>query len=199
MIIEVFDHMHECTPQEIQRLQSAVPLWRAEQAMRFNHLQGQYACLKSWEMLMELMQRAFGVDAYEHLEVEKNEHGKLFFRDYPDYCFNISHCKAAIAVAVAARPIGIDIEQMRRVEQSLIDYTMNDSEQRQIREANDPTRYFIRLWTQKEAALKCRGTGLAIKKEQSLRDTLSSISDLELHTNDNPAKSYIWSVAVARI
>ena len=52
------------------------------------------------------------------------------------------------------------MESIRSYRPSLVSYTMNDAEQRQIAAAERPEVEFIRLWTQKEAVLKLRGTGL---------------------------------------
>ena len=53
---------------------------RRTEALRYKHLFGQFACLKSWLMLKELL-KPLGVN---NLEMGQNEHGKPFLVHYPD-------------------------------------------------------------------------------------------------------------------
>ena len=59
-----------------------------------------------------------------------NEHGKPFIEGGP--YFSISHCKNGIAVAVNDEPIGIDIEHIRRADESLIERTMSEEESQRL-------------------------------------------------------------------
>lgn len=156
--------MNECTESDVARLLPIVPAFRREQALRFSHLFGQWTTLKAWELLMSLV----GGKAEE---VYYGPHGKPYLKNGP--YFSISHCKTAVAVAVdSEREIGIDIESIRHADEALIERTMNKEEQAMIREAKDKDRMFTRLWTQKEAVLKARGTGLV----DELPQVLSSLS-----------------------
>ena len=89
---------------------------------------------------------------------EYTSYGQPYWPDGP--YFSISHCRTAIAVVVHERPVGIDVESLRTETEGLVERTMNASEQQQIKTSADPTKAFIALWTQKEALLKCRGTGI---------------------------------------
>ena len=149
--------MEQITEDEIQRLLPLVSDERRAEAMRYKHLFGQFACLKSYVMLRELLEERGLTHPFAFC---RNEHGKPFLADHPEIHFNISHCKAGIAVAVSDRPVGIDIESFRKVSDSLIRYTMNEEEQRIIAESDDPVRTFTEYWTKKEAVFKLRGTGI---------------------------------------
>ena len=117
-------------------------------------------------------------------EWQYNEHGKPYLKNGP--YFNISHCKAGIAVAVDDQPIGIDIESIRHAESDLIERTMNAEEQKTIRSDRD----FTRLWTRKEAVVKAEGTG--IESFEQIQKTLE-IEDWKLDTVE--ADKYIYSIA----
>ena len=154
--------------------------------MRYKHLFGQFACLKSYVMLRELLEER----GLSHPFVfEMNEHGKPFLRDYPEVHFNISHCKNGIAVAVSDAPIGIDIESYRKVSESLVRYTMNEEECRIIHESDDPVRTFTEYWTKKEAVFKLRGTGIT----HDLHGLLSGDEVVETFVNTD--KRYAYSIA----
>lgn len=179
MRVSIFDHMEQCTDEEVQRMLPLVSAQRREQALRFKHTLGQFCCLKSWLML----------DAMHIGEMEflYNEHGKPYIEGGP--FFSISHCKEAIAVAIDDQPVGIDVEAIRNVEQDLILRTMNEEEQQQIHSNRD----FTRLWTQKEAILKMEGTGItSFEQLQGL-----SISDYRIQTIEK--EKYIYTIAYGKL
>ena len=153
MRVSIFDDMSQCTESDVARLLPVVNQQRREQALRYKHLFGQWACLKSWEML--------GIDK----EWQYNEYGKPFIAGGPE--FSISHCKNGIAVATDTQPIGIDIESIRHADEALVARTMNDEERKRIHSDAD----FIRLWTRKEAYLKYLGTGIIDDLHHVLDDT----------------------------
>lgn len=164
MQVLVFDRMELCTEAEVQAMLPLVSAQRREQALRYKHTFGQFCCLKSWLMLQFLIGDGLPVAAYG--EWEYNEHGKPFFphnlspvTHQPCY-FSISHCKEAIAVAVDSKRVGVDIESVRHADDDLIKRVMRAREQQDIAEAAEPDRAFTRLWTQKEAVVKWRGTGI---------------------------------------
>ena len=81
---------------------------------------------------------------------------RLFSRN-----FNISHSGGYGVCAISSMPCGVDIQEKRAVRsQRMIERTMNAQEQRQILEAEDSTKEFIKLWTYKESCIKLSGEGL---------------------------------------
>ena len=55
MLYRIFDNMTECSELEVARLLPLVSEQRREQALRYTHTFGQYCCLKSYEMLTDLL------------------------------------------------------------------------------------------------------------------------------------------------
>ena len=190
MKVEIFDDMSQCTEAEVQRMSSLIPAWRCEQAMRFKHTFGQYACMKSFLMLSELLKSTKNISS-ENIRFAYNEHGKPFIKSIPSISifFNISHCRDAIGVVVSDTPVGLDVESIREASDSLIEKTMNTEEQNQIREAINPSEQFIVFWTRKEALLKKIGTGIT----DDIRDILNDAENIK--TTINHEKQYVWSVA----
>ena len=186
MIISVFDEMDQLSEEEIQRLLPLVSDERRDEALRFKHLFGQFASLKSYVMLRELIERQGIAHPFRF---DHNEHGKPFLKDHPEIHFNISHCKNGIAVAVSDQPVGIDIESYRQVSDSLIRYTMNEEERHIIGESDDPVRTFTEFWTKKEAVFKLRGTGIT----KGLHELLNGDEHVETYVNTR--KGYAYSVA----
>lgn len=191
----LFDDMTQCTEQEVARLLPLVSDQRRQQALAYKHLFGQFCCLKSYELLVQLLastghqtpDAGFPLFLY-------NEHGAPCLEHGP--CFSISHCKHAIAVAVSEKPIGIDIEHIRTAKPELVARTMNEKEQNVICSAPSPDVAFTRLWTQKEAVLKMQGTG--ILSIDGMKNTLVAIEHIDLQTKVNIEKQYAYTLAVLR-
>ena len=94
-------------------------------------------------------------------ELAHDNNGAPFLPTYPELCVSISHCRAAVAVAVSDKgAIGIDIESRRKVSRGLVEKVCTEAEQKAIRMAADPDMEFLRFWTRKEAVLKMRRTGI---------------------------------------
>ena len=187
--------MSQCTEQEIARLLHLVRPQRREQALAYKHLFGQFCCLKSYELLMQLLASSgsrtpdtdFPIFLY-------NEYGQPRLEGGP--CFSISHCKQGIAVAVSEMPIGIDIEHIREAKPELVARTMNEKEQAEIWAAQSPNIAFTRLWTQKEAVLKMQGTG--ITSIDGMKNTLVALENIDLQTKVNVDKQYAYTLAILR-
>lgn len=178
MEVLIFDQMEACTEAEVARMLPMVSTQRREQAMKYKHLFGRFCCLKSWLMLQEMSgERMTG-------EWKYNEHGKPYLPNGP--YFSISHCKEGIAVAIDEKPIGIDIEGIRRADEELIARVMNEEERVEM---ND--RMFTRLWTQKEAIVKAEGVG--IQSFEQLQDVRSQNTAFRIQTIEN--EKYIYSIA----
>ena len=157
MLYRIFDDMTQCSEQEVARLLPIVSPQRREQALRYTHTFGQFCCLKSYEMLTELL-ASTPYTLHPTPSFLYNEYGAPYLENGP--YFSISHCKQGIAVAVSETPIGIDIETIRPLNEGLVRKTMNDVEQTHIFSSSHPETEFIRLWTQKEAYVKMQGTGI---------------------------------------
>ena len=168
MLYQVFDDMTQCSEQEVARLLPLVSAQRREQALRFTHLFGRYCCLKSYEMLQQLLASA-PYTLHSTPTFLYNEYGAPSIKNGP--YFSISHCKSGIAVAVSKQPIGIDIETVRPLKVDLVKKTMNPLEQEVIFFDTQPDWAFTRLWTRKEAFLKMKGTGIINDLHAALVDS----------------------------
>ena len=195
MLYQIFDDMTQCSEQTIARLLPLVSHQRREQALRFQHIFGQFCCLQSYVMLCQLLAewgRIHQLPVSEKPTFLYNDYGAPYIEDGP--YFSISHCKTGIAVAVSENPIGIDIEAIRTFSPDLMRKTMNITEQQRITSSTTPDVEFIRLWTQKEAILKLQGTGIIYDLHHVL-DDLQNITWQEfMHTSPD----YICTIAVKK-
>lgn len=191
MEYSIFDHMEECSEVEVERLLGLASPQRAEQALKYKHIFGQFACLKSYQMLLSMLRKNQMIGPDERPVFDIATHGKPRFSHLPDIHFNISHCKNAILVAIDQRPIGIDVERIVTPKESLVEYTMTSEEANSIHEAPYPEIRFTELWTQKEALLKLRGTGI----QGGLKDALLDVQGATLLTRHNITQQYIYTIA----
>ena len=187
MQYRIFDDMTQCSEQEIARLLPLVSDQRREQALRYKHLFGQYCCLKSYEMLTELL-ASTPYTLHSTPSFLYNEHGAPSLPGGP--YFSLSHSKRGIAVAISDEPIGIDIEAIRPLSEGLVQKAMNPQEQAQIAAAANPAQEFIRLWTRKEAYVKMQGTGIISDMHKILCDMLP-VNWMEVIRED---KGYICTI-----
>lgn len=184
MHYEVFDNMSECTAAQVALMLPLVSEQRRTKALSYNHIFGQYVTLKSYLMLQELWWRYHpyteaNIIAFEQWQY--NPYGKPYIEG--GMHFSISHCKQGVAVAVSEYPIGIDIESIRTRGDGLIERTMNQEEQKRIKNAPYPNASFISHWCLKEAMVKCIGTGI----QENIRDILAPLR----HSNQYATRSII--------
>ena len=183
---------------------------RREQALRFRFELGRRQSVAAYLLLRTALEQEYGIT--EPPLFEYGEHGKPKLAPLsspplggnPDaqeaspngwtmegsLHFNLSHCREAVACVLSNQPVGIDIESIRPIKESLVCYTMNDAEQELIFSAPNPDVAFTRLWTRKEAVMKLSGHGLAT----DMKSVLDNCSALLL-TVARPECGYVWSVA----
>lgn len=85
-----------------------------------------------------------------------SENGKPYFKDLPDFHFNISHSKNLLAIAFSNAPVGVDIEKHREINLRIAERYFCETEKQYV---NDPVSFFY-VWTRKEAYLKKSGDGI---------------------------------------
>lgn len=184
-MLYINDHLYDFDLDEALRQLSEQ---RRAQALKFRHEQGRRTCVAAYMLLCEGLKTEYGIT--DKPLFAYGEHGKPSLADYPHIHFSLSHCREAAACYVSSTPVGIDVETVRPLRPSLVDYTMNAEEARLIRESDRPDLQFTRLWTQKEALLKFTGRGI----DNNLRDVLSLHPDLHIETTVSPDARYVLSI-----
>jgi 4'-phosphopantetheinyl transferase len=106
------------------------------------------------------LERDFGILPAE-IELEHNSFGKPRLRGHLGVHFNIAHCRRAVAVLVADRPVGVDVEAVRARDAHVAARCFDPSEWVRVEAAPDPDREFFRYWTLKESYVKALGCGLS--------------------------------------
>ena len=170
---------------------------RRQLALRYRHELGRRTCAAAYLLLCEGLRKEHGIT--EKPVFEFGEHGKPSIIGRPDLHFSLSHCREAAICVLSDRPVGIDIESVGRYNERLARYTMNEEAMAKIIASNRPDIAFTRLWTQKEAVLKCTGEGIG----NDLKNVLSNfLNHSSLHTShstlletvESPDERYVYSV-----
>jgi 4'-phosphopantetheinyl transferase len=98
------------------------------------------------------------------VELEVEETGKPRLRGAAGLEFSLSHSEDLALVAVAGRPVGVDIEAIRpgRDLQAIAERVLPGADVQDLRAAAEPEQaaVFYRAWTRYEARLKCCGAGI---------------------------------------
>lgn len=172
--------------------QAALPLLseqRKAQCLQFRYEQGRKTCAAAYLLLCEALRKEHGIE--EQPVFEYGEHGKPLLAGHPDIHFNLSHCREAAICVVSHEPVGVDIESIRPLKESLARYVMNDEEMAQILHAENPALEFTRLWTRKEAVVKRSGHGIS----DHMKHVLEALP-FELQTVVNTEKNYVYSITL---
>ena len=112
--------------------------------------------------------------------IRYGEHGKPYANGI---CFSVTHSGNAVAVAVDDHELGIDAEMIADESRlKIADRFFAPNERAYVNEAEDKALAFTRIWTRKEAYLKCTGEGIAT--DLSAFDTVSEPLDGRIVTYD---------------
>jgi 4'-phosphopantetheinyl transferase len=112
-----------------------------------------------------------------------NEFGKPFLPTVPDFHFNLSHSGSWVVCAVAGSPVGIDVEQIKKIDLGIARRFFSPTEHRHLMSLPPELRnnYFFTLWSLKESYIKALGKGLSIPLHSFSINALSPHISLEIH------------------
>jgi len=117
----------------------------------------------------------------DSLVICKSEFGKPYLRDYPNVYYNISHTKGVIVCAVSNKPVGVDIERIKKFNHRIVERFFTQNEQNYILSMKEnQNERFTEIWTMKEAYVKWLGTGM--KKPFNTFDVIKLNNDVFIYT-----------------
>ncbi|HEX8427627.1 4'-phosphopantetheinyl transferase family protein [Hymenobacter sp.] len=99
---------------------------------------------------------------YKNIELLPGVNGKPRVADCPNLHYSVSYSAGYMVLAIAASPIGADLEYARTdfQFQDIIDFSFSLSENDFVRQSANPTCAFYTLWTRKEALVKATAKGI---------------------------------------
>ena len=91
----------------------------------------------------------------------RNEHGKP---EIPGVHFNLSHSGDLVVCAVSEKPVGCDVEKLRKAPERFAGHFFCENERNYLKAAADDKydETFFRLWTLKESYMKMTGEGMSL-------------------------------------
>lgn len=135
------------------------------------------------------------------------DYGKPFLKDYPDLHFNLSHSKNKVLIIICDSEVGVDVEYIDPYIEYL-DVASNFFSSKEWDLINTEPNIakkrikFFELWTQKEALLKCLGTGLIGDIKNTNLEYFNKAATLNegkkqwyLHTLIDQSQTYVYSFA----
>ena len=125
------------------------------------------------------------------VKIVTNEHSKPSLSGMPGLHFNISHSGDWVVSAFSEKPVGIDIEKIKRVNLQVAHRFFSSPEIGFLNEVmeNERDLWFLKLWTIKESYLKALGTGLS----RSMSSFVASYADggFQIRDDENPDEVFL--------
>lgn len=143
----------------LTEISNGLPAERVSRIPRILRLEDQYRCVFAGHLINFLYRRMRPGQSPPSLTT--GAHGKPKFTDPSAPKFNISHSGDWVVGIAGEGPLGIDVEEINPRTVVLND-VLSPAERHDLEAIPAPYkgRYFIRLWTLKEAHLKAEGVGL---------------------------------------
>lgn len=131
----------------------------------------------------------------DNISFKKNQYGKPYLKDYPNFNFNISHSGDFVVCAIDNNPIGIDIEEVKYMEYEDIAKNFFATNELDYITKNDPyssLSRFYEIWTLKESYIKCCGQGLSMPLK-SFSIEIDKYKNIKVISN-NEYKEHIFRI-----
>ena len=161
-MVKQFYDIRDIMPEEYDRYFSLMNPDKQQRVGRFRFEDGKKRTVAG-EMLARKMISSEKKINEEKIVFRTSEKGKPYTKSV-DICFNISHSDCLVLCAVNDTPIGVDIEKIRDINNSVIKHSCNEKELEYVYEngisKEEKLKRFFEIWTYKEACFKFKGTGI---------------------------------------
>ena len=140
-----------------------MPAARKERTLRFKRRSDRNRSICAYALLMHGLGDLFGRTMEgSDIRISHSPSGKPFFEGLP-VCFNISHSKDRVAVALSPKEVGCDVECKSDGALKIAKRFFTADERaflERIGEEAEVQHQFKRIWTLKESVVKCCGDGI---------------------------------------
>ncbi len=141
-------------PRLFEQLLPCVSVEKRKQIMRMRPGIDRRLSLYAEIMVRRIASEFLNIDNSD-IEIIRGEYGKPYLKGTENFHFNISHTHNAIAIAIADTPIGIDIERIRPLNDSIVKRLYSFKEKEYVYGvAGEKERRFSEVWTRKESYIK---------------------------------------------
>ncbi len=143
---------------------------RQQKCLEYKMENDRKLCIASDMLVRSVLSEITGIDK-SSIVILKDENMKPYIEGNAVY-FNFSHCEDFVALAVNKHcPVGVDIEKIRPVKKTFVERICTEREKEfifngkdftsEVLQEKDVQERFFRIWTYKEAYLKCTGQGIS--------------------------------------
>ena len=187
-VVYCLDGLHNISAAEMERAMELVPQSRREYAARYRFERDRVQSIFAFLLLRYAVRLEYGVET--PLEFDRSG-GKPTLLGLEELHFNLSHCDTAVACALSAAPVGVDVQHEKDFHWSVAKRVCCPEELAFLQSAEAPDREFAKLWTRKESYGKYTGQGIVYPMEQiCLLDRTPDGTVMETFTFDGYALSY---------
>ena len=164
----ILEQIDTLEPEAVLSLLPTITEARRVRVLAMNHVPTQIRAVLAELLLRFALREELGLTELPRIEI--GEKGKPFFPDRPEICFNLSHCKTAVACALDDSPVGVDVQEVRSVRREgkrssapPLYRILSQPERTWVEAGETPweqDRRFTAVWTCKEAWGKATGVGV---------------------------------------
>lgn len=186
----LFDQYEQLSEQFIVHALQFLPEDRRARALRYRRTIDRWNCVITYLMLQYGLRECFGITSFE---TAFGEYGKPYLTQYPHVHFNISHCDAGCAVAVADCPVGVDIQDVRPFSWDVAKRVCCERELTALGASAERENLFIKMWTVKECYGKVAGTGI-LNRTKGVDTTKIDMDIFHFYSTQDPKISKLLCV-----
>ncbi len=151
------DGLLNITPEQLSFASSLVPPYRREYAARYRFENDRIQSIFAFLLLQYAVRAEYSIEDMLQLDYSA---GKPKAIGFDHLYFNLSHCKLAVACALSASAVGVDVQDGTRSHLSVAKQVCCERELAYLEAAQAPQTEFVKLWTRKESYGKFTGQGI---------------------------------------
>lgn len=171
-MIYIFDNLSQLPSNWLEQTLPFLPIQRQNKILSYKQEKDRINMTLGYTLLSFGLRQEYNITNLPIFEYKKSR--KPYLKDYPNIYFNISHCRCCVACVIAHKEVGLDVQDIRPVSDSLIKKVCNDTEQIKIFNSKDKNAEFASIWSVKESVGKLCGCGIATNlKELTFNNNLA--------------------------
>ena len=158
--------------------------WEEEESALF--LQKIEAGKVNWEMHSEFFKKTG-----KEVSCDYGKNGKPFLVNYPDIHFNLSHSGDYVVGAFDRQPVGVDIQEHRKIGDSMARHFLNDRELDMAAlqaDEREREKLLCRLWAVKESYIKLTGEGM----KKSMKEVFADLENKKVEDEKGEILAGFW-------
>ena len=158
----VFDITNLTNLDVYNKLKKAVSTARRNNSEKYLFFEDAKRCICAEAIMRFYLIKYLGINNSE-IEIGYNDYGKPFLKNIQLY-FSLSHSNKWVVCGWSNNEIGVDIEEVNKVNIDIAKSMFCEDEYNYIKFGNEYEQYkkFIQIWTLKESYIKYLGKGLSI-------------------------------------